>query len=110
MTTLQFYIRHQTDFLQKKFILVFKSEEAKEYFQQALKGSHFEEVTSKVAEYAARIGIHGKTVPYGYTVKLTKEEMNELSTANWERTAELLAEGNERLYMEAKQKNKGNER
>jgi|SRR5690625_862034 len=104
MTKLTFYIRHHTDFLQDKFILVFKSEEAREYFQKALRGSHFEEVTSEEAENAARIGIHGKTIPYGYTLKLTEEEMNELSTANWEKTAQLLAEGNERLYREAKAK------
>lgn len=104
MSKLKFYIRHQTNFLQDKFILVFKSNEARDYFKNALKGSRFEEVTSEVAENAARIGIHGNTIPYGYTLKLTKEEMNELSTANWKRTAELLAEGNERLYQEAKER------
>lgn len=107
MSQLKFYIRHQTNFLQDKFILVFKSDEARDYFQNAIKGSHFEEVTSEEAENAARIGIYGKTLPYGYTLKLTKEEMNELSTANWDRTAELLAEGNERLYKEAKEKELG---
>ena|SRR5690625_5943111 len=107
MSQLKFYIRHQTNFLQDKFILVFKSDEARDYFQNAIKGSHFEEVTSEEAENAARIGIHGKTLPYGYTLKLTKEEMSELSTANWDRTAELLAEGNERLYKEAKDKELG---
>ncbi|MEI3607679.1 hypothetical protein SPD48_18505 [Pseudogracilibacillus sp. SE30717A] len=106
MAELKFYIRHQTNFLQDKFILVFKSDEAREYFQNALKGSRFEKVTSEFAENAARIGIHGKIVPYGYTLKLTKEEMSKLSTANWQETAELLAEGNERLYLEAN--NKGN--
>lgn len=104
MSKLKFYIRHQTNLLQDKFILVFKSDEARDYFRNALKGSYFEEVTSEVAENAARIGIHGNTIPYGYTLKLTKEEMNELSTANWDRTAELLAEGNERLFQEAKKK------
>lgn len=101
MGTLQFYIRHHDTFLRDKFILVFKSDEARHYFQHQLKGSHFEEITSESAEHAARIGIHGKVVPYGYTLRLTKEEMHELSTANWERTAQLLAEGNERLYKEA---------
>src|SRR5690625_1388288 len=98
MTHLQFYIRHNTDFLQDKFLLVFKSDEARDYFQTVLKGSHFEKVTSESAEHVARIGVNGKTVPYGYTLRLTKEEMNKLSTANWEETAQLLAEGNERLY------------
>jgi len=101
MSTLQFYIRHQNDFLQKKMILVFKNDEIRDYFQHALKGSTFEQITSEEAENAVRIGIHGNTIPYGYTLKLTKEEMNQLSTANWERTAQLLAEGNERLYLEA---------
>lgn len=106
MSELQFFIRHQTNFLQDKFILVFKSEEAKDFFQQALKGSHFEKVTSEVAEHAARIGINGNIIPYGYTKKLTEEEMNQLSTANWETTASLLAEGNERLFQEAIEKDK----
>lgn len=101
MSTLQFYIRHQKHFLQDKFILVFKSDQTRDYFQSAIKESQFEEVTSEVAENAARIGIHGKTVPYGYTAKLTEEEMNQLSTADWDQTAKLLAEGNERLYQEA---------
>ena len=104
MADLQFFIRHQTNFLQDKFILVFKSDEARDYMKQAIPGSRFEEVTSEIAENAARIGIAGKVIPYGYTMKLTKEEMNELSTMNWDRTAELLAEGNERLYQEAKEK------
>jgi|SRR5690625_557917 len=104
MSTLKFYIRHQTKFLQDKFILVFKSDEARDYFQEVLQGSRFEEITSQEAENAARIGIHGNTIPYGYTYKLTKEEMNQLSTADWETTAKLLAEGNERLYLEAKNK------
>src|SRR5690625_1904230 len=104
MSRLQFYIHHQQKFLQEKMILVFKSDETREYFKQMLKGSTFEEVTSEEAKNAARIGIHGNTIPYGYTLKLTKEEMNQLSTADWETTAKLLAEGNERLYLEAKNK------
>lgn len=104
MTTLKFYIRHQTSFLRDKFILVFKNNQTKEYFENALEGSHFEEVTSLEAENAARIGINGKVISYGYTAKLTDDEMDELSTDNWERTAELLAEGNERLYEEVKEK------
>ena len=107
MSVLQFYIRHQKHFLQEKFILVFKSDQARDYFQNALPGSHFERVSSEVAENAARMGIKGKTVPYGYTFKLTKEEMNQLSTANWEWTAQLLAEGNERFYQEAKERQAG---
>lgn len=101
MSDLQFFIRHQPKFLQDKFILVFKSNEAKEYFENAITGSRFEEVSSDVAEQAARIGIHGKTIPYGYTLKLTDEEMDRLSTADWNVTANLLAEGNERLYKQA---------
>lgn len=104
MAELQFYLRHNPDFLQEKFILVFKSDEARRFFEQALKGSRFEKITSEMAEHAARIGINGKTVPYGYTVKLTKEEMKRLNVANWEETARLLAEGNERLYLEAMKK------
>lgn len=109
MTQLQFYIRHQTDFLQDKMILVFKSNEARDFFQTALKGSYFEDVTSESAEHAARIGIKGKVIPYGYTIKLTKEEKNRLSTANWEETAQLLAEGNERLYKERMRMEKNHE-
>ncbi len=101
MSDLQFFIRHQPDFIQDKFILVFKSDEARDYFKKAIKNSRFEEISSEVAEQAVRIGIQGKTIPYGYTLKLTDEEMNQLSTANWSLTAELLAEGNERLYKEA---------
>jgi len=104
MSQLKFFIRHQSNFLQDKMILVFKSDEAREYFQHALKGSYFEEVSSESAEHAARIGIKGQIIPYGYTVRLTKEEMNQLSTANWEETARLLAEGNERLYKERAEK------
>jgi len=100
MANLQFYIRHQTDFLQDKMILVFKSNQARDFFKKALKGSTFEEITSDEAENAARIGIHGRTIPYGYTVKLTDEEINQLSTADWDKTAEILAEGNERFYLE----------
>lgn len=106
MDELQFYIRHQTNFLQKKMILVFKSDEARDFFQNRLPGVQFEEVSGKVAENAARIGIHGKVIPYGYTVKLSDEEMDQLSTADWETTARLLAEGNERLYKEAVNKQK----
>src|SRR5699024_12216604 len=96
MSELQFFIRHQPDYIQEKFILVFKSNEARDYFKQAIKGSWFEEISSETAEQAVRIGIQGKTIPYGDTLKLTDEEMNQLSTANWETTAHLLAEGNER--------------
>lgn len=105
---LKFYIRHHQKFLQDKLILVFKSDEARDYFQEVLEDSHFEEITSEEAHRAVRIGINGKIIPYGYTYKLTKEEMAELSPENWERTAELLAEGNERLYKIAKEKNKAN--
>lgn len=98
---LQFVIRHNDQFLQDKFILVFKSDEARKFFEQKLVGSRFEEVTSDMAQHAARIGINGKIVPYGYTTKLTAAEREKLSTANWDETARLLAEGNERLYKAA---------
>src|SRR5699024_7720659 len=100
MSQLQFFIRHQSDFLQDKMILVFKSDEARQYFQHAIKGSKFEERSSESAEHAAAIDIKGKIIPYGYTVRLRKEERTELSTANWEETGRILAEGNERLYKE----------
>src|SRR5699024_2678056 len=82
-------------------ILVFKSDEARKFFESRLKGSAFEKVTKDMALHAARIGINGKIVPYGYTTRLTQEEKAKLSTANWDETARLLAEGNERLYKEA---------
>lgn len=104
MENLQFYIRHQANFLRDKMILVFKSDEAKTYFEQAIPDCHFEEITAASAGHAVRIGIHGKVITYGYTMRLTDEEMNELSSANWERTAQLLAEGNERLYRELQAK------
>lgn len=104
MTDLQFVIRHQANFLQDKMILVFKSDAAKEYFRQAIPGVHFEDVSFDEAEHAARTGVKGEVLSYGYTMKLSTSEMNELSTMNWHRTAELLAEGNERLYEEMKTK------
>lgn len=100
---LQFFIRHNDQFLQDKFILVFKSDEAREFFAAKLVGSRFEKVTSDMAQHAARIGINGKIVPYGYTTKLNSAERERLSTANWAETARLLAEGNERLYKAARQ-------
>ncbi len=107
LATLQFFIRHNTNYLRDKFILVFKSNEARDYFKTALKGSHFEPVSSDEAQHAARIGINGKIVSYGYTMKLTDEEMQQISTMDWDQTAQLLAEGNERLYQEAVTKEKG---
>src|SRR5699024_8814072 len=108
-TPLQFYIRHHPNFLTHKFILDFKSNDARDYLQQALKGSHFEPVSSEEAEHAARIGINGKIISYGYTTLLTDEEMKQLSTMNWDSTAALLAEGNERLYEKAVKQKEGNE-
>src|SRR5690625_7858497 len=102
MSELQFFIRYQLDYIQEKFILVFKSNEVIDYIKKAIKGSLFEEISSETAEQSVRIGIQGKTITYGYTLKLTDEEMNQLSTANWETTAHLLAEGNERLYREVR--------
>lgn len=104
MADLQYFIRHKDGFLQDKFILVFKSDKTRDYFKQAIIGCRYEELTSEQARHAARIGINGKTVPYGYTYKLTDEEMDKLSIDNWEETAELLAEGNERMYKEAMEK------
>lgn len=108
-TPLQFFIRHQPNYLRDKFILVFKSNKTKEYFQQSLKGSYFEPVSSHEAEHAARIGINGKIISYGYTTLLTDEEMKQLSTMDWDATAALLAEGNERLYKKAIKQKEGNE-
>lgn len=107
MPTLQFFIRHNSNYLRDKFILIFKSNEARDYFKEALKGSYFEPVTRDEAQHAARIGINGKIVSYGYTTRLTEEEVSQLSTMNWDETAALLAEGNERLYKEAMEKRKG---
>lgn len=104
MGKLRFFIRHNDQMLQEKFILVFKSEEALAFFKEKLKGSRFEEVSSESALHAARLGINGKTVPFGYTTMLTPEEKSKLSLANWDETAELLAEGNERLYRKAMEK------
>ena len=108
MEQLQFFIRHNTRFLHDKFILVFKSNEARDYFKQALKDCRFEEVTSMQAQHAARIGIQGKVVPYGYTYKLTDYEMKQLDVAHWDRTASLLAEGNERMYEAAMKRGEQN--
>src|SRR5699024_5903031 len=102
MSELQFFIRHQPDYIQEKFILVFKSNEARDYFKQAIKGSWFEEISSETAEQAVRIGIQGKTMSYDNTMKRTDEEMKQVRTANWETTAHLLAESNERLYREVR--------
>src|SRR5699024_4318916 len=102
MSELQFFIRHQPDYIQEKFIFVFKSNEARVYFKQAIKVSWFEEISSETAEQTVRIGIQGKTIPYGCTLILTNEEMNQLKTANWETTAHLLVEGNDRLFREVR--------
>lgn len=99
MTELQFFIRHHPSFIQDKFILIFKSDQTRDYFKKILPDCRFEEVTSESAQHAARIGINGKIIPYGYTVKLTNEEMSQLSTMDWETTAYLIAEGNERFYQ-----------
>lgn len=108
MEGLRFYIRHHPDFLHKKMVLVFKNDTTKNFFEQKLPGATFEEITAEQAENAVRIGIAGKVLPYAYTNKLTDEEKNELSTANWATTAALLAEGNERLYEAAKNKAENN--
>lgn len=98
---LRFYIRHVDNFLQNKLLLVFKSDEAKLFFEQAIPEAKFEEISFEEAENAVQIGIHGKVLSYGYTHMLTENEMDELSTLNWEHTAKVLAEGNERFYQEA---------
>lgn len=98
---LQFFIRHQQHFLQDKFILVFKSNDARDHVKNALTGCTFEEITSEQAHHAVRVGIKGKVIPYGYTMKLSEAEMKQLNVADWDKTAELLAENNERMYKEA---------
>lgn len=105
MEELQYYIRHSDSFLQDKMLLVFKSDVARDYFQQTLKNCSFEKITAEMAQHIVRIGIGGKLVPYGYTYELTEEEMKQLDPSNWEKTAKLLAEGNERLYKKMFQKN-----
>src|SRR5690625_3966371 len=104
MKDLQFYIRHSHSFLQEKMLLVFKSDEARDYFQKSLKNCTFERITAEMAQHIVRIGIGGKIVPYGYTYELSKEEMNRLDTSNWRQTARLLAEGNERFYKKMRKK------
>lgn len=106
MEKLQYYMRHQKDSLQERFILVFNRDEVREFFEKKLPNNTFEEITYEMAEHLIRIGIDGKTVPYGYTYLLTKEEMEKVDVANWEETANLLAIGNERIYERAmKEKN-----
>ncbi len=105
----KFFIRHQTDFIQERFLLVFKSDEALDFFKQAIPGSRFEEIEREKAAYIMRAGLGGKMIPYGYTHLLTQEEMSRLSSDNFDETARLLAEGNERLYQRAiKEKKDGN--
>lgn len=98
MEKLQFYIRHHDRFLQEKLLLVFKSDEARDHIRSLLKGSRFEKISRESAEHAVRIGMKGKTIPYGYTHFLTDSEMDQLDPANWDKTVSLIAEGNERLY------------
>lgn len=98
MEDLQFYIRHSDSFLRDKLLLVFKSDEARDHFKHTLKNCTFERITAEMAEHVVRIGIGGKLVPYGYTYELTEEEMKQLDPSNWQQTARILAEGNERFY------------
>lgn len=100
---LQFFVRHHQSFLQKRFLLVFKSDAARDFFMEKLPQAHFQEVSSEQAAYIARFGMQDETVPFGYTMKLTKKEQSELNVLNWEHTAALIAEGNERLYQAAKE-------
>lgn len=104
MEDLHFYIRNHPKFIHDKMVLVFKSEKTKAFFEKKLPGAAFEKITAEQAENAVKIGIGGKVLPYAYTLKLTDEELKQLSTANWEKTAKLLAEGNERLYLELLEK------
>lgn len=104
MEQLQFYIRHSDSFLQDKLLLVFKSDEARDYFEQSLKNCTFERITAEMAEHVVRIGIGGKLVPYGYTYELSKEEMKRIDPSNWQQTARILAEGNERFYKKLRHK------
>lgn len=107
--TEQFFIRHQTDYLQKRFLLVFKSDQARDFFKQAIPGSSFEEIPREKAAYIMRAGLGGEMIPYGYTHLLTEEEMNRLSVDQFDQAAALLAEGNQRLYEQAiKEKKNGN--
>ena len=101
---LQFFIRHQQQFLQDKLVLVFKSDAARDYIKNALPNCAFEELTKEQAQHAVRIGINGQVIPYGYTTKLTTSEMEQLDVADWDKTAQLLAENNERMYLAAKEK------
>ncbi|HLR54828.1 MAG TPA: hypothetical protein VK078_08900 [Pseudogracilibacillus sp.] len=101
---LQFFIRHQQQFLQDKLVLVFKSDAARDYIKNALPNCVFEELTKEQAQHAVRIGIKGQVIPYGYTMKLTTSEMKQLDVADWDKTAQLLAENNERMYLAAKEK------
>src|SRR5699024_5270420 len=77
----QFFIRHQQQILQDKLVLVFKSDAARDYIENALPNCVFENLTKEQAQHAVRIGIKGQVIPYGYTMKLTTSEMKQLDVA-----------------------------
>src|SRR5699024_6317402 len=81
---LQFFIRHQQQFLQDKLVLVFKSDAARDYIKNALPNCVFEELTKEQAQHAVRIGIKGQVIPYGYTMKLTTSEMTTINIEGFE--------------------------
>src|SRR5699024_7830440 len=101
---LQFFIRHQQQFLQDKLVLVFNSDAARDYIKYALPQCMFDEQKKEYAQHAVRIGIKGQVIPYSYTMKLTTSEMKQLDVADWDKTAQLLAVYNERMYLAAKAK------
>src|SRR5699024_3904753 len=101
---IHFFIRDQQQFLQDKLVLVFNSDADRDYIKNALPNCVFEELTKEQAQHAVRIGIKGQVIPYGYTTKLTTSEMKQLDVAEWDKTAQLLAENNERMYLAAKEK------
>ncbi|MEJ8778197.1 hypothetical protein [Pseudogracilibacillus sp. ICA-222130] len=104
MSELKYYVRHQQNYLRDKLLLICKDEATKDFFQRQIPGSRFERLTRDQAEHVSRIGMHGKIVTFGYTYKLTEEEMNQISTLDFDRTAAIIAEGNARLYKEAIEK------
>src|SRR5699024_4522771 len=101
---LQIFILYTQQFLQDKLVLVFKTDTARNNIKKALPNCVFEELTKEQAQHAVHIGIKGQVIPYGYTMKLTTSEMKQLDVADWDKTAQLLAENNERMYLAAKEK------
>src|SRR5699024_12645022 len=84
---LQFFIRHQQQFLQDKLVLVFKSDAARDYIKNALHNCVFEELTKEQAQHAVRICIKGQVIPYRYTMKLTTSDMKQIAVEDWDKDA-----------------------